>query len=221
MKYLMIILLILLSIISVYGQNKKKWQSEWKYGELILRNGDTLKGRMILPILDDMALTSSKKVKFQKSSKNKKTNYSHFDVKKIIIKNHMLNKTWDYQFVKISDSKYRLFELVYESDEIRLFKRKTEKNNNAYLPSPVNSVHGIVHLFDNNNVYNTRYYAQRKNEGIASILYNSGPFAKSFRKNGIHYFSDCPDLVSSLKNRGLNESDVLKIVKEFDKCLHN
>lgn len=221
MKYLIFILLFSLNIISVYGQSKKKWQSEWKYGELILRNGDTLKGRIILPITDDIALTSSNKIKFQKGSESKKTNYTHLEIKKITIKNHMLKKTWDYQFVKISDSKYRLFELVYESDQIRLFKRTINKNNSAFIPDPITGIHYAIHMFDNNASYDKQYYIQRKFEGVATILYNSGPFAKSFRKNGIKYFSDCPDLVSSLKNRGLNESDVLKIVKEYDKCLQN
>ncbi|WOC39975.1 hypothetical protein [Polaribacter sp. HL-MS24] len=68
------------------------------------------------------------------------------------------------------------------------------------------------------------FYILRKNEKIASPLItlptnmSASLFTKSFRKRAMKYFSDCPSLVKKLKKREFRESQILKVIAEYESC---
>jgi hypothetical protein len=61
------------------------------------------------------------------------------------------------------------------------------------------------------------FYAQRANEEIATPLQTARP-SKSFKNRAIDYFSNCPTVVSKLKNKTLNKDDTMRVVEAYNNC---
>ena len=206
MKFKIMFSLCLMMIGFTYGQY------DWTKGELVLRNGDTLSGYLKLPIINKAAVANSHKIKFKKGKKGKTTRYNHINVNKLIFKDPTNEEIYFFKYIKTSKSKYQLFKMLYNSDKIRLFAR---------MVSEISAAPNINGFITSTGYYPSdynEYYVQRKHERIASPLVKIGPLTKSFRKNAMKYFSDCPDLVTKLKNRDLAQSDLLRIIKEYDEC---
>ncbi|RDY59597.1 hypothetical protein DX873_09485 [Flagellimonas nanhaiensis] len=199
----------MLTHISSYGQY------DWKYGELVLKNNDTIKGFIQIPMISRGTLTNSKKIKFKENLEGKITRYDHTSANKLIFKD-LNNENSLFEYIRTSPSKVQLFKRIYTGNKIRLYAR---------MVSDVSHSHPDANGFVQKTVWRpsdfNEYYAQRKYERNATALIKvMGPFVfqKSFSKNAMKYFADCPDLVAKLKNRTLKESDLLSIIQEYDEC---
>ena len=214
MKKQKITLLLLILIINV-GNAQKKWFE----GSLILKNGDTIIGNLKLPLINNGVLVNSHKIKFKKSEKDKEFEFDHSNVNKALIKERN-NKTAIFEYVKTSRSKYQLFKLI-EFKKVKLYAR-TVSNSTMSL-----GMIGGERGFTSSTYYSSQdneFYVLRKNEKIASPLItlptnmSASLFTKSFRKRAMKYFSDCPSLVKKLKKREFRESQILKVIAEYESC---
>ncbi|UJH68396.1 hypothetical protein [Allomuricauda sp. SCSIO 65647] len=205
MKFRTIFSLFLLTIISSYGQNN------WKYGELILRNNDTLKGFIQIPMINRAAIANSQKIKFKENQGGKTIRYDYTSAQKLIFKGYD-GEISLFEYIRTSQSKVQLFKRIYTGNKIRLYGRMVSE---VFTGQDVNGNMTSTGFYPTD--YN-EYYVIRKYERTATPLIKVGPFTKSFRKSAMKYFSDCPDLVTKLKNRTLSESDLPRIVKEYDQC---
>tara|TARA_R110002051_G_scaffold323941_1_gene419245 strand:+ start:63 stop:698 length:636 start_codon:yes stop_codon:yes gene_type:complete len=190
-------------------------QYDWTQGQLILKNGDTLNGYLKLPIINKAAIGNSHAVKYKESKeKNGKSLYYPNSVKEIIFKD-LNNETSIYRYIKTSKhGKSQMFKLLYSGDNIRLYGRMVSEVTASPLPGNSNFITSEGYYPTDFN----EFYAQGKYERIATPLVKVGPFTKSFKKNAMKYFSDCPNLALKIKNGKLRQSDLLEIAEKYDEC---
>ncbi|PNW25799.1 hypothetical protein [Formosa algae] len=214
MKKQKLTLLLLILIVSLGNA-----QNNWVEGSLILKNGDTITGNLKLPLINKGVLVNFHKIKFKKNENDEEVNYDNTNVNKALIKERS-NKKAIYEYVKTSKSKYQLFRLI-EFKKVKLYARKV--SNSTMSPIMIGEERG----FSSSTYYSSQdneFYALRKNEKIASPLItlptniSASVFTKSFRKRAMKYFSDCPSLVKKLKKRELRESQILKVIAEYESC---
>lgn len=190
-------------------------QYDWTQGQLVLKNGDTLSGYLKLPIINKAAIGNSHAIKYKELKKqNGRSVYYPSLVKEIIFKD-LNNETSIYRFIKTSKyGKLQMFKLLYSGEKIRLYGRMVSEVIASPLPGNSNIVTFEGYYPSSLN----EFYVQGKYDRIATPLVKIGPFTKSFKKNAMKYFSDCPNLVLKIKNGKLRQSNLLEIAEKYDEC---
>lgn len=104
MKRLIAFAIFLFMAISSYSQY------DWTEGKLILKNGDTLKGQMKLPIISKnlVAINGKEKVRYRKHRKAKKEKFDETRVEELIFKNSDF-ETGYFRHIQTSENKKRSF----------------------------------------------------------------------------------------------------------------
>ena len=209
MKIKITLISLLLTAIS-YGQY------DWTKGELVLKNGDTLKGQIKLPMISKnlIAINGKEKVKYRKNRKSKKTKYDENQVRKVIFRNSDTEVAY-FEFIQTSENKKGLFKVI-SSGKATLYARSVSITNSApmYMGGPNGGTwnHWNYSFSDFNE-----FYVLKEDEKIASPLITAR-ISRSFKKRAMEYFSDCPNLVSKLDEKIYVKDDIKEVVDEYNEC---
>ncbi|MDC0177379.1 hypothetical protein OAJ14_04435 [Polaribacter sp.] len=107
MRIKITLLFCLLTISLTYGQY------DWTKGKLVLKNGDTLKGQIKLPMISKnlVAFNGKEKVKYRKNRKSKKIKYDETKVEKVIFRNSDIEIAF-FEYIQTSKKKKGLFKVI-------------------------------------------------------------------------------------------------------------
>ena len=209
MKIKITLFFCLLTFIS-YGQY------DWTKGELILKNGDTLKGQIKLPMISKnlIAINGKEKVKYRKYRKSKKAKYDENQVMKVIFRNSDTEIAF-FEYIQTSEKKKGLFKVI-SSGKATLYARSVSITNSTpmYMAGPNGGTWN--HWNYSFNDFN-EFYVLKENQKIASPLITAR-ISRSFKKRAMEYFSDCSSVVSKLDERIYIKDDIKDVVDEYNEC---
>lgn len=194
-------------------------QYDWTKGELVLTNGDTLRGQIKLPKLSKniTAIYGKEKVKYRKNRKSKKKKYDESQVITVIFRNSESEIAF-YEYLQISEKKKSLFKVII-SGKVNLYARSISVANAA----PMNILDSNIGAYNYSNPWSycfnnfNEFYVLRENEQIAAPLITVG-ISRSFKKRAMSYFEDCSAVVSKLYEEIYIKDDVRDVVQEYNQC---
>ena len=204
------VLFCLLTISFSYGQYN------WTKGELVLKNGDTLRGQIKLPMIskDLLAFNGKEKVKYRKDRKSKKVKYDETRVKKVIFRNSDTEIAF-FEYLQTTKNKKGLFKVI-SSGKATLYARSVSVTSSTpmYMGGPNGGTwnHWNYSYSDFNE-----FYVLREKEKIASPLITAR-ISSSFKKRAMEYFSDCSKLISKLEEKIYVKDDIKDVVDEYNQC---
>ena len=204
------LLFCLLTISFSYGQYN------WTKGELVLKNGDTLRGQIKLPMIskDLLAFNGKEKVKYRKDRKSKKVKYDETRVKKVIFRNSDTEIAF-FEYLQTTKNKKGLFKVI-SSGKATLYARSVSVTSSTpmYMGGPNGGTwnHWNYSYSDLNE-----FYVLREKEKIASPLITAR-ISSSFKKRAMEYFSDCSKLISKLEEKIYVKDDIKDVVDEYNQC---
>ncbi|WP_340065851.1 hypothetical protein [Ascidiimonas aurantiaca] len=187
-------------------------QYSWTEGELFLKDGTILKGQIKIPTpgnVDVIALITKERVKFRKEKKSDKIKYGEEQVEKIVFKDlDSMHGHFEYQLV--SKKKKKIVRVLHRG-KINVFsKRVVITGGSSNMQTAIPSV-----PFNTNS---DEFYVSREGDAYVTLIKSRKPLSRSFKKNAMRFFKDCPSLVLKLKNKEYTEQDILQIVKEYENC---
>lgn len=210
MKLKITFLFCFMTVALTYGQYS------WTDGELVLKNGTTLKGQIKLPMISKnlIAFNGKEKVNYRKNKKSKKIKYDESQVEKVIVRNPD-NEVAYFEYIQTSKRKKGLFKII-SSGKATLYARSVSMTSSTpiYMAGPTGGVwnHWVYSFSDFNE-----FYVLRKNEQIASPLITAR-ISSSFKKRAMEYFEDCPELVSKLDKKTYVKENIKEVVEEYNAC---
>lgn len=210
MRIKITLLFCLLTISLTYGQY------DWTKGKLVLKNGDTLKGQIKLPMISKnlVAFNGKEKVKYRKNRKSKKIKYDETKVEKVIFRNSDTEIAF-FEYIPISKKKKGLFKVI-SSGKATLYARTVSMTSSTpmYMGGPNGGTwnHWNYSFSDFNE-----FYVLKEDEANASPLITAR-LSRSFKKRAMEYFSDCPNLVSKLDKRMYVKDDIKDVIDEYNEC---
>lgn len=210
MKYYLTLLFVIVSTSLAHCQY------DWSQGELVLKNGTSLKGLIKLPTVskDLIAINGKEKVKFKATKKAKTEKYDETQVKLIIFRPSDTETAY-FEYVPISKKKYGIFKIITKGEATLYGKAvSTTSSTPMYMGGPMN-VHPTQVLYSFNNF--DEYYVKRENEEIASPLITVR-ISRSFKNRSIEYFADCPAIVSKLEEKEYRKEDIKDMVEDYNAC---
>lgn len=209
MKLKITLISLLLTAIS-YGQY------DWTKGELVLKNGDTLKGQIKLPMISKnlIAINGKENVKYRKNRKSKKVKYDETKVKKVIFRNSDTEVAF-FEYIQTSKNKKGLFKVI-SSGKATLYARSVSITSSTpmYMAGPNGGTWN--HWNYSFNDFN-EFYVLKENEKIALPLVTAR-VSRSFKKRAMEYFSDCSSVVKKLDKRIYIKNDIKEVVEEYNNC---
>ncbi len=178
-------------------------QYTWTTGEVILKNGKTISGEVKIPVVskDLIHFNGKSKVRVKNKTNGSKSVFNEDEVALIKFIYSEREITY-FKYIPVSKKKQEIFCIV-STGPVTLYGRSVA----------MTSTHPGVISFHNLN----EFYAQRANETIATPLLTARP-SKSFKNRAIEYFSNCPTLVSKLKNKSLGKDNIIAVVEEYNSC---
>ncbi len=154
-------------------------------------------------------LNSQKQIKFRTERKAEVVKYS-FDVldrAKIYTNNGIHEYTL--RMVK-GDTVPTILEIV-KIGRISLYKKVKEGMNTMQYGNGYGQTMSMHHYSIKN------YYVQKEGEEMVTHLGSTGLFSKNFKKAASNYFGSCPKLAERINNKELKKSDILEIVRLYNK----
>jgi len=178
-------------------------QYTWTNGEVILKNGKTISGEVKIPVVskDLIHFNGKSKVRVKDETNGRKYVFNEDEVE-LIKFIYYDNEVAYFTYIPVSKKKKEIF-CIITTGSVTLYGRAVGMTS---------SYPGMI-TFHNLN----EFYAQRANEEIATPLQTARP-SKSFKNRAIDYFSNCPTVVSKLKNKTLNKDDIIRVVEEYNDC---
>ncbi|MDF4203280.1 hypothetical protein PXD56_09960 [Maribacter sp. SA7] len=178
-------------------------QYTWTNGEVLLKNGKTVKGEVKIPVVskDLIHFNGKSKVRVKDKVNGGKSVFNEDQVE--LIKFIFSEREIAYfKYIPVSKKKQEIFCIV-STGPVTLYGRSVGMTSTRP---------GVISFHNLNE-----FYAQRANETIATPLFTARP-SKSFKKRAIEYFNDCPTLVSKLRNKTFNKDDIMAVVEEYNNC---
>tara|TARA_R110001583_G_scaffold35215_4_gene117423 strand:+ start:124 stop:759 length:636 start_codon:yes stop_codon:yes gene_type:complete len=204
------LLFCLLTISFTYGQY------DWTKGELVLKNGDTLRGQIKLPMISKnlIAFNGEEKVKYRKDRKSKKVKYDETRVEKVIFRNSDTEIAF-FEYIQTSKNKKGLFKVI-SSGKATLYARSVSITSSTpmYMAGPNG---GTWNQWNYSFSDFNEFYVSREKEKIASPLITAR-ISSSFKKRAMEYFSDCPKLISKLEKKIYVKDDIKDVVDKYNEC---
>lgn len=200
----------LLTISLTYGQY------DWTKGELILKNGDTLKGQIKLPIISKnlVAFNGKEEVKYRKNRESNNIKYDETKVKKVIFRNSDTEIAF-FEYVQTSKNKKGLFKVI-SSGKTTLYARSVSITSSTPIYMGGSNGGTWNHWNYSFSDFNEFYILKEKAKIARPLI--TARISRSFKKRAMEYFSDCPNLVSKLDERIYVKDDIKDIVDEYNEC---
>lgn len=212
MKTKLTLLFCLLTISFSYSQYN------WTEGELVLKNGSTLKGKIKLPVLSKnlLAINGKEKVKYRTDRKSKTKKYDESQVEKVIFRKSDTEVAY-FEYIATSKNKKGLFKVI-SAGKATLYARSVSISHSTpmYMGAGphTNTVNFWHYSFSDFN----EFYVIREREQIASPLITAR-LSSTFKKRAMAYFSDCPEVASKLEEKIYVKNDIKKVVDSYNQCL--
>lgn len=194
-------------------------QYDWTEGQLVLKNGDTLRGQIELPMIskDLITFNGTEKVKFRKDRKSDKVKYDESQVAKVIFKNSDTEVAY-FEYVQLSEKTKGLFKVITKG-KATLYARSVSVSSGNFMQGPsgpgFNSPNAGMWVYSFNDF--NEFYVLRENESIANPLITAR-ISRSFKKRAIEYFADCPALVTKLEEDIYIKDNVREVVQFYNQC---
>ncbi|WP_299799379.1 hypothetical protein [uncultured Maribacter sp.] len=178
-------------------------QYTWTNGKVILKNGKTISGEVKIPVVskDLIHFNGKSKVRVKDKTNGGKSVFNEDEVE-LIKFIYSDSEVAYFTYIPVSKKKKEIF-CIITTGPVTLYGRAVGMTS---------SYPGMI-TFHNLN----EFYAQRANEEIATPLQTARP-SKSFKNRAIDYFSNCPTVVSKLKNKTLNKDDIMRVVEAYNNC---
>ncbi|TXE18390.1 hypothetical protein ES692_07015 [Psychroserpens burtonensis] len=197
-----------LLIILIFTCSLSYGQYDWTPGKVILKNGQTLKGLLKIPRVTIGLLSIPKsKLEYKKDKKGKKKKFDKTQVDKVYFGTSNPNVGY-YEYVPISNKRMALFKLI-RNGKVKLYMRTIKV--------------GVNTGFQNQKKVKKRkeYYIIRENEKKATRVLRdwdglSIGNLRSFKNYMKKYFSDCPNIVTYIKNDLYEDFDIAQIVDDYN-----
>ncbi|WP_274474482.1 hypothetical protein [Mangrovimonas aestuarii] len=197
-------------------------QHGWLKGEIHLKSGDTLSGFVKIPqISKDLVATpfnNPDRVKYRDTRKSKTKTFEDNQVNMVVVEDTE-EGTASYEFIPLSRKRNALFRVI-EKGSVTLYGRSvgasTSMGPTFFSPAGGSAVPNIpTHYYYSS--FN-EFYVIKEGESEAFPLMKHGTL-RSFKKQAIKYFHDCPSVVEKLKNKMYKEEDVKEVVEEYNACI--
>ncbi|MBR9847708.1 MAG: hypothetical protein GYB35_17165 [Algicola sp.] len=205
-------------IISILSFSFSYGQYNWKSGKLILKNGDTLKGLIKIPMASGNLIAISKSnLEYKKDKKGKKKNFDKTEIDKVFFITSYNPNIGYYEYVPISNNGAFLFKLI-RNGKAKLYVRTIKK-------SISNGTHYVNDTWQNQNknVKIKEYYIIRENETIATKIirpdnldFPEEGILKKYKESLLKYFSDCEEVVSFIDDDLYEDYDIGQIVEDYN-----
>ncbi len=189
-------------------------QYDWSNGEVVLKNGTTLKGLVKLPVIskDLIAINGKEKVKFKTTKKAKTEKYDETQVKQIIIRNSDTETAY-FEYVPLSKNKHGIFKVITRG-KATLYGKAVSTSSST--PMHFGATGQPTHYMYSFNDFD-EFYVLRDQEAIASPLITIR-ISRSFKNRAIEYFADCPSVVEKLEDKTYRKEDVMTLVEDYNAC---
>lgn len=197
-KNLFIFLTILTSFISHSQYN-------WTPGKLILKNGDTLKGFLKLPMhnISTTPISLGKpKLEYRKGFDGKKEKFTYKEVSKVFFGTYNSDLGY-YEYVRTLNQGTGIYKII-RNGKVKLYVRTIK----FIAPNSFNSFNKKVQKIK-------QYCVIRDNERIANPIEFSGS-SRTFKNFALRYFSDCPEVISYIENDLYENFDIVQIVDDYN-----
>jgi hypothetical protein len=221
-------------IISILSFSYSYGQYNWNTGKLILKNGDTLKGLMKIPMSSGYPdLIGKTKLEYKINKKGKKKKFDKNQVDKVYFGTSNPNLGY-YEYVPLTRKKMALFKLI-RNGKVKLYTRTIkirenpgiQDNGNSFNLNTTRKVNKIKEYYmirENENVA-TRVF--QKSDGlpvgydILSTDYNTNSIfykenIRTFKNYVKEYFSDCADVISFIDNDLYEDFDIAQIIDDYN-----
>lgn len=190
-------------------------QNNWPKGNIILKNGDTLRGYVRIPVKSRGGISFGKTfTSFKKTRDQKKKKYNHQDIDKIIFK-YSETEIAIHEYLKINDKKYELFKLI-SSGKNKLYSREIQMQTTS-MGAPV--MGGAPTMVMNSGIYtNIEYYILKESKQIVEPILTYSTFGATFRESAKKAFYDCPGIVNKIQNKTYRKNDIFEMFDEYNNC---
>ncbi len=188
-------------------------QYDWTPGKLVLKNGETLKGLLKIPMVTHGLLSiPSTKLEYKKDEKGNKKKFDETEVDKVFFATFDPNLGY-YEYVAISNKRMAIFKLI-RNGKVKLYVRTIKIGRNSLIPTDNNP-------FGNKKIEKYQeFYMIRENETVATRVINEsdgiGLNLRTFKNYAKKYFSDCPDVLSYIDNELYEDYDIAQIVDDYN-----
>ena len=142
-------------IISILSFSLSYGQYNWTPGKVILKNGDTLKGLLKIPMTSGSLLSFSKnKLEYKKDKKGKRNKFDNTQVDKILFYGISNPNLGYYEYVPLTRKKMALFKLI-RNGKVKLYVRtiKITVSTGFEGNSPIGSGKKVKKIKINKNIF--------------------------------------------------------------------
>lgn len=177
------------------------FSNNWHEGTLVLNNGKLKKGLIKFEnaVSKMYGMKMIGKIRFRAEESAKKEKYKKKEIDFFTIKNNS-GSIEKYSFERLSKRHYLLLRVLAEG------------KMNLYSEDVYNSITGFSGGYPTTNLY-------IKMEGDEFVEFSKfKKLFKSFKKNAIDYFADCPSIMSKINNEIYKYDDIIRIVNEYNNC---
>ncbi|MBQ0787084.1 MAG: hypothetical protein KBT69_06275 [Oceanihabitans sp.] len=211
MKTKLTLLFCLLTISLSYSQYN------WTEGELVLKNGSTLKGKIKLPMLSKniLAINGKEKVKYRTDRKSKTKKYDESQVAKVIFRKSDTEIAY-FEYISTSKNKKGLFKVI-SAGKATLYARRVSISHSTPMYMGAGPYTNTVNFWHYSFSDFNEFYVIREKEQIASPLITAR-LSSTFKKRAMTYFSDCPEVASKLEEKVYVKNDIKKVVDTYNQC---
>ncbi|WP_179348862.1 hypothetical protein [Winogradskyella pacifica] len=205
-------------IISILSFSLSYGQYNWTSGKVILKNGDTLKGLLKIPMTSGSLLSFSKnKLEYKKDKKGKKKKFDKTEVHKIYFSGISNPDLGYYEYVPLTSNKMALFKLI-RNGKVKLYIRtiKITVNTGFEGNNPIGSGKKVKKIKEYYMIRETEKVATRvfqESDGL-SIAYKAS--LRTFKNYMKEYFSDCDNVLSYINDDLYEDFDVKQIIEDYN-----
>lgn len=189
MKNYLVVIMFFLATAVLFSQ-KKSEITVYRNNEAVIEGRGWLKG--------------NKKVRVFESGKMRSKDYKLQILDKVIVKEQVGNKT--YRFLEIDGKKRPMILEELISGIVSLYKIEILRGGGGMVNGSPSSL----------NYRDIDYFVVKEHMPRAYPMGSSQLFSKSFQKDALDFFSDCPELIKRIKIEGLDRKDIELIVQYYN-----
>jgi hypothetical protein len=190
-------------------------QYDWRSGKVVLKNGDTLKGVLKIPMITRGLLSIPKyKLEYKKDEKGKKKKFDKTQVNKVFFGTSNSNIGY-YEYAPIPNSilikKMALVKLI-RNGKVKLYTRTIKAGVNTGFQNQKKIIKRKEYFIIRENEKIATRVPQESNEVSITSKWN----LKSFKNDMKKYFSDCPEIVAYIEDGIYENFDIAQIVEDYN-----
>lgn len=202
----------ILLILSILTCSLSYGQYDWTPGKLILKNGDSLKGFIQIPMnIVRLVSIGKSKVEFKENLEGAVSSYDKSQVYRIHFNTYDVNPRY-YEYAPLKKRKYRIFKLLLDG-KVKLYKRTVAiQHKETILGDPNNPNSNVVKYYYEEE---EEFYVIREGDSQLTPLISHYSL-NDFKTKALKYFSGCKDIVEYLNEDLYDEIDIIELVYDYN-----